>query len=773
MLRTRRLVSSFALLVAPIALFVACGNDVPNDGAGGEAGSGSGGGEPAGSGGQGASGGAGAGANGSGAGGPGASGTGGAGGGGGDLAGCVFVVDGASGDDDASGLAWGSAKATIEAALAAAEAAADSTGCEVWVAKGTYVPTATLDRDASFRLRSGVAMYGGFAGEESNRDERDPEANPTILSGDIGALGTLTDNVRHVVEGADDARLDGFTITQGYAEADLATAPSGAGLWAKGVTMTVANTRFVENATGKGKNDLGTIGGQGGLGGGAHVDGGEVTFEDCAFEGNTTGPGGTGQAIGGNGGSGAGLAITNGAVVTARRTRFADNVTGSGGAASATANGSIGGSGGEGAGAYVLQSTATFEDCEFDSNRTGDGATGKQIGGNGGRGGGLTAATDASLVVTGTLFVANETGAGAASLATTGGLGGYGGGGGAIAMQGGTATIRASELVANTTGPGAKGNGIGGSGGEGAGLAAAQAIALVVDDVDVTGNETGVGAAGNLAGSGGFGAGLALSPLGEVAVTRARIVGNVCGLGSPMGTGGVRGLGGGIYVQPTNTSSGDVVFASLELRDNRASLGGGAWIGATVGAGDYYLVNAVVANNTADDRGGGIALTSNGVRDFTMAYSSFGANHAGTAGGGVHYQAATSTGLNVPSIAGSILWGNTAPIGPGLAGAKGANGTLALDVSRSDLDVACAPAAGLFTCGANLALNPGFLDLPAGDLHVGPTSPIVNKGSAMDLPQDWADLDGDLDIFESTPFDADDLDRVVGPSPDLGAYELP
>jgi len=707
-----------------------------------------------------------------GASGSGASGSGGAGGGG-DLAGCVFVVDRASGDDDASGLAWSSAKATIEAALAAAEAAADPMGCEVWVAQGTHVSTTTLDRDASCRLRAGIALYGGFAGGESNRNERDPAANPTILSGDLGVLGMLADNARHVVEGADDARLDGFTITKGYSEADVATSPSGAGLHAKGVTMTVANSLFVENATGKGKNDLGTIGGQGGIGAGAHVDGGDVTFEDCAFEGNTTGAGGTGQAIGGNGGAGAGLAITGGAVVTARRTRFADNVTGAGGTASASYSGSIGGSGGEGAGAYVLQSTATFEDCEFDSNLTGDGATGKQIGGNGGRGGGLSAGMDASLVVTGTLFVANETGAGAASLATTGGLGGVGGGGGAIAMQGGTATIRASELVANTTGAGAKGNGIGGSGGEGAGIAAANTIALVVDDVDVTGNETGEGAAGNLAGSGGFGAGLALLPLGEVAVTRARIVGNVCGLGSTMGTGGARGLGGGIYVQPTTNSSGDVVFASLELRDNLASLGGGAWIAATVGAGDYYVVNAVVANNTADIHGGGLAVTSNGVRDLTIASSSFGGNHAGTAGGGVHYQAATSTGLAVPTIAGSILWGNTAPLGPALAGGKGANGTLALDVSRSDLDVPCAPAAGLFTCGANIAVNPAFIDLPAGDLHVGPTSPVVNKGNATDLPKDWADLDSDLDIFEPTPLDADDSDRVVGPAPDLGAYEVP
>ena len=46
-----------------------------------------------------------------------------------------------------------------------------------------YVDLAT--RTASFQLKNGVALYGGFAGGETARNQRDWAAHPTVLSGDL------------------------------------------------------------------------------------------------------------------------------------------------------------------------------------------------------------------------------------------------------------------------------------------------------------------------------------------------------------------------------------------------------------------------------------------------------------------------------------------------------------------------------------------------------------------------------------------------------------
>jgi len=107
-----------------------------------------------------------------------------------------------------------------------------SIGTEFWLAAGLYKPTMNaVDRDATFQLKDGVALYGGFVGGESARDQRDPAANLTVLSGDIDSndsqtpvitdLTTVTGNAsnsEHVVTGANGATLDGFTVTAGYAQ---------------------------------------------------------------------------------------------------------------------------------------------------------------------------------------------------------------------------------------------------------------------------------------------------------------------------------------------------------------------------------------------------------------------------------------------------------------------------------------------------------------------------------------------------------------------------
>lgn len=128
------------------------------------------------------------------------------------LAGVIYVAaDNDSGAED--GQSWSGAYTTLTAALESAKS-----GEDIWVAQGTYYPTADSNRDISFNLVSGVAVFGGFKGTESAFLDRDWQGNETILSGDIGALNEPSDNVYHVVVGADGATLDGFTIVDGNAD---------------------------------------------------------------------------------------------------------------------------------------------------------------------------------------------------------------------------------------------------------------------------------------------------------------------------------------------------------------------------------------------------------------------------------------------------------------------------------------------------------------------------------------------------------------------------
>ena len=113
---------------------------------------------------------------------------------------------------------------------------------EVWVKKGLYKPTTGSNVDISFAIANGVAVYGGFAGSENARDQRDPTANLTVLSGDIDnndstdADGVDADeshivgnNSQHVVSltnAGSTTVLDGFTVTGGFANLTV-----GGGLW--------------------------------------------------------------------------------------------------------------------------------------------------------------------------------------------------------------------------------------------------------------------------------------------------------------------------------------------------------------------------------------------------------------------------------------------------------------------------------------------------------------------------------------------------------------
>ncbi len=114
----------------------------------------------------------------------------------------ILRVDGINGSDAGDGSAWGEkAFLDLQHALDLAELIL-ATGpigdqVHVWVATGVYKPSELQDpfygeRTSTFLFDfNNVQMYGGFAGNETSQDQRNPMLNETILSGDIDDDGLL------------------------------------------------------------------------------------------------------------------------------------------------------------------------------------------------------------------------------------------------------------------------------------------------------------------------------------------------------------------------------------------------------------------------------------------------------------------------------------------------------------------------------------------------------------------------------------------------------
>jgi len=181
-------------------------------------------------------------------------------------------------------------------------------GIEVWVAEGTYVPGPSASD--YFSTKKGVRVYGGFAGGETVRQERDWNLHPTILSGEIGGVGE-TDNCFNVViaEGSNPtAMLNGVTITRGYA--GPGSLGQGGGIRARGGGVTLVNVTLIDNyASSTGGGVMANLGGTvkayncrfvnnralGGHGGGYYGSTASAepqTLVNCVFTGNTAWRGG-------------------------------------------------------------------------------------------------------------------------------------------------------------------------------------------------------------------------------------------------------------------------------------------------------------------------------------------------------------------------------------------------------------------------------------------------------------------------------------------------
>jgi hypothetical protein len=145
-------------------------------------------------------------------------------------------------------------------------------GDEIHVAEGIYTPdllsppppllpmtwinsqsaeVALIDRTATFQLKNGVVIKGGYAGYgEADSNARDIDLYETILSGDIGIPDDNSDNSYHVVTGSgtdETAVLDGFTITGGNANS-LNPHDQGGGMFSQRGHPTLANCTFIGNS---------------------------------------------------------------------------------------------------------------------------------------------------------------------------------------------------------------------------------------------------------------------------------------------------------------------------------------------------------------------------------------------------------------------------------------------------------------------------------------------------------------------------------------------
>lgn len=137
----------------------------------------------------------------------------------------IYVKWDATGSNN--GTSWANAFTSLQNALTAAVS-----GKAIWIARGTYKPTAALDRTASFRLKENITILGGFTGTESSATGRNWRRNATILDGDIGMAGNISDNSYNLIYAE---RISNTTVVEGLflrnanADRNISTAVQSAG----------------------------------------------------------------------------------------------------------------------------------------------------------------------------------------------------------------------------------------------------------------------------------------------------------------------------------------------------------------------------------------------------------------------------------------------------------------------------------------------------------------------------------------------------------------
>lgn len=738
--------------------------------------------------------------------------------------GVLYAAPTAQGSADCS--SWDNT-CTVQTALSGA-----TTGDEIWVRAGVHYPGSMITD--TFTLQSGVALYGGFAGTENARGQRDWAANVTVLSGDIDQndltdpTGVVTDtanitgtNSYHVVTSGgvtETAMLDGFVITAGQANGD------GGGMHNSFSTPTLNNVTFSANSAGS-------------YGSGMYNYYSSPTLENVAINSNSANNGGgmynyrsnptlINVTFSGNTGVEYGGGMTNWeSSPTLTGITFSGNTVSGGGG-----------------GMYNYQSSAMLTDVAFSGNSALYGGGGmSNLGSNptltnvtfssnmASNGGGMFNEGE-SPTLTNVTFSENTAGDNGGGMFNTysnptltnvafnDNSAGEAGGGmhnsyaspiltyvafssNAAFHGGGMSNVYGSPTLMNVTFSGNSADEDGGG----------------MRNFYTTPTLTDVTFGSNTAKHGGgmyvFG--------GNSALTNVTFSGNSAGLGggmynmqsSPMLTNmtfnnNSAGSGGGMYNWDSNTTLSNVVFS-----DNFAAIQGGgidSYYGhltltnitfsgnsATQGGGmgNWFiyltLTNVTFSGNFASNDGGGM-YNKGDVSTLTNVV--FSGNSAGLNGGGMYtqitYPGSSQTLTNVtfsensanfgggmynwdnnPMLTNVILWGNTAPNGAGIY-----NDNISMpQISNSDIQGCGDSGSWDSACGVdgggNIEADPLFVNPANDDLRLHDNSPAIDAGDSAALPLDTlTDLDGNP-RFVDIPA-VPDTGSGAGPMVDMGAYEV-
>lgn len=211
----------------------------------------------------------------------------------------IYVAPGAVGSND--GTSWADAYTNLQTAITLSVS-----GDDIWVKAGTYVPQSEPNyssphgdiRYSHFHLKNGVAIYGGFAGDETALEQRDISGNPTLLSGTNARFNIIYHSVNwSPIQVNNTAVLDGFTVT----------GATNSAVYLDGSSPTIRNCTFINNSGNGGAINAKPLsthmyvtnctftGNSGGAGGAIYANGyfgRDIYFTNCTFRSNSATNGG-------------------------------------------------------------------------------------------------------------------------------------------------------------------------------------------------------------------------------------------------------------------------------------------------------------------------------------------------------------------------------------------------------------------------------------------------------------------------------------------------